>query len=352
MKKKVLVLFGGKSSEYEVSLVSANALLSNIDKEKYDVIKAGITKDGKWFLFEGTNEEIKSGEWVNKSCRYPLTFSLDNGEAKLICEKEGGKEEICPDVVFPMLHGKYGEDGQIQGVFSLMGIPLVGCAHASSAVCMDKAFTKSIVNDTEIRQAKAVVIRQGDDIAAALEKAKKEFGFPMFIKPACAGSSVGISKCKTEEDFEKNVISALAEDKKVLVEEFIKGREIEVAVMEVNGEYTVSVPAEIDLGGSEFYDYDTKYVSDNSSYYIPARIPGEKADTVRRYAEKIFRFLDCRGFSRVDFFYTEDGDFVFNEINTIPGFTPISMYPKLMMNEGMSFDVIIDRLISSAACGK
>ncbi len=347
MKKKIAVLFGGASSEYEVSLSSSYAMLSNIDSEKYELYKIGITKDGKWFLFEGELEAIRSDSWQSESI-YPIFFSPDNGTGLLRAEKNGVFEDIMPDAVFPMLHGKFGEDGQIQGMFSVMGIPVVGCGPASSALCMDKALTKAVIRETGIRQASSVTLRAGDDRVAFVARAEAALGYPMFVKPACAGSSVGISKARTREELLTALETALHEDTKVLVEEMISGCEIEVAVLEENGKYTVSCPAEIDIGSSDFYDYETKYVSNVSSYYIPARLSEEKQNEVRAYAERIFRALDCRGFSRVDFFCTPEGEFVFNEINTIPGFTPISMYPKLMIHSGIPYSELIDRLISSA----
>ncbi|MBQ8524936.1 MAG: D-alanine--D-alanine ligase [Clostridia bacterium] len=349
MKKNIVVLFGGKSSEYEVSLSSSYALLSNIDREKYNLYTIGITKDGVWYLYEGDIENIRNGSWYETGKTSPVFVSPDNGRGVICFIKDGKAEEVKLDAVFPMLHGKFGEDGQIQGMFSVMGVPVVGCGPASSAVCMDKAMTKAIVGTLgDVRQAASVTMRQGDDAEDAANEAEAKLGYPMFVKPACAGSSVGISKVRTREELMCAMDVALAEDSKLLIEEMIKGCEIEVAVLEEGGKYTVSRPAEIDVGSSDFYDYETKYVSDASSYYIPARLPEEKTAEVRCKAERIFRALDCRGFSRVDFFYTPEGEFVFNEINTIPGFTPISMYPKLMINSGISYSELIDRLIMSA----
>ena len=181
-----------------------------------------------------------------------------------------------------------------------------------------------------------------------VEKAEKKLGYPMFVKPSRAGSSVGVSKVKSADGFDRALLTALGEDDKVLIEEAILGVEVEVAVLEEKGRYTVAHPAEIDSGSAEFYDYETKYVSDASSFYLPARLSAEKQDEVRGYAQAIFKALDCRGYARVDFFYTPEGEFVFNEINTLPGFTPISMYPKMMINEGISYGELLDRLIKAA----
>ena len=347
MKKTILLLFGGKSSEYEVSLSSATGAYNNIDRQKYDVLLCGITREGRMFLFGGDPARIAADTWEGEDC-LPLSLDLSDGTLA------AGEKRFRPDAVLPMIHGKFCEDGTMQGLFAVAGIPVVGCGCQSSAVCMDKAAAKAIVaRETGIREARAVVIKAdaaGDDAAVLgfRAEAEKLFGYPMFVKPSRAGSSVGVNKVKTPEAFLPAVRAALAEDTKVLVEECVVGREIEVAVLEEHGKYTVAHPAEIDTGASEFYDYETKYISDASSFYIPARIPEEKQDEVRIKAEAIFRALDCRGFARVDFFCTPEGEFVFNEINTLPGFTPISMYPKMMIRDGIPYAELLDRLIESA----
>ena len=347
--KTICVLFGGRSSEYDVSLSSAFAVLSNIDHSAYDLLCIGITRDGRWYRFDGPVDEIRSGAW----CAHPETLptvSLDLTDGRIRCISPDGTvtETVC-DAVFPVLHGKYGEDGTVQGLFAVAGIPVVGCGCTSSGVCMDKAFTKSVVaQDTGIRQAKAVIGRREDeaDLDALRKKCEAAFGYPMFVKPSAAGSSVGVSKVKQADQFAPAVRKALAEDPKVLIEEAIIGREIEVAVFEDHGNIFAAEPAEIDMGSSEFYDYDTKYISDVSSYYLPARLTPAEMETVREYAKTIFRALDCKVFSRVDFFITDSG-FVFNEINTIPGFTPISMYPKMMIHSGMTYAELIDRMLAA-----
>jgi len=346
----VIILFGGRSSEYEVSLSSATGAYNNIDKEKYNVLLVGITREGRFYLYEDDSTLIAQDKWTEGK-KYPLSVDLSDGTVSV--DRDGKIEHIKVDAVLPMIHGKFCEDGTLQGLFAVAGIPVVGCDCQSSAVCMDKAVTKAIVAaETGVPQAKAVVIKTADaktscDIAKIRLECEEKLGYPMFVKPSRAGSSVGVSKVKSAETFEKAVIAALTEDSKVLIEECIIGSEVEVAVLEENGQYTVAHPAEIDSGSAEFYDYETKYISDASSFYLPARLPLEKQDEVRGYAEAIFKALDCSGFSRVDFFYTPDGRFVFNEINTLPGFTPISMYPKMMVNEGISYSELLDRLIKT-----
>lgn len=349
--KTVIILFGGRSSEYEVSLSSASGAYENIDKNKYDVRLIGITREGKFYLYEDDHALIPADKWTDGR-KYPV--SLDLARGVLTAERGGEVTDIRADAVLPMVHGKFCEDGTLQGMFAVADIPIVGCDCQSSAVCMDKAVTKAIVNaETSVRQAKAVVVKRADAaddkaIDAIRTRSERELGYPMFIKPSRAGSSVGVSKVRSADGFGDALRAALREDDKVLIEETVVGREIEVAVLEENGEYTVGGPAEIDSGSSDFYDYDTKYVNSESSYFIPARIDDSLIDEVRADAVAIFKALDCSGFARVDFFASNDGSIIFNEINTLPGFTPISMYPKMMIHEGISYSELIDRLIGTA----
>ncbi len=348
--RTVVVLFGGKSSEYEVSLSSASGVLANINREKYRVLTVGITRNGRFYLYEDDLRKIADDTWT-EGVKFPLSLDLSDGT--LTVNRDGVIEKIRPDAVLPVIHGKFCEDGTLQGLFAVAGIPVVGCDCQSSAVCMDKAATKSIVAmETDVRQAKAVVVKAADvtdevAVDAIRERAEAELGYPMFVKPARAGSSVGVAKVKSAETFASALRAALAEDGKVLIEEAIVGTEVEVAVLEENGICFPAHPAEIDSGSAEFYDYETKYVSDASTYYLPARLTEAEQDEVRAKAVAIFRALDCRGLSRVDFFHTPEGEFVFNEINTLPGFTPISMYPKMMINEGIGYGELVDRLIQT-----
>ncbi len=348
-KIKLCVLFGGRSSEYEVSLASAYCVLTNASPARYEILPVGITKEGGWYLYTGDFEKIRDGSWCENTDTLPrVTVDLTSGaHALLICPPDGTPTAEAIDVVFPVLHGAYGEDGTVQGMLALAGIPFVGCGCASSSVCMDKSLTKLSVAETGIRQANYVLVREGDTEDDCIREAETGLHYPMFVKPARAGSSVGISKAKNRSELKRALAVAFREDEKVLIENTVVGREIEVAVLEEHGAYTVSDCAEIDAG-AEFYDYDAKYVSDTSTFYIPARLGEKTRETVRLCAERIFKALDCRTLARVDFFVEEDGTVVFNEINTIPGFTEISMYPKLMMAEGMTYPELIDRLIASA----
>jgi len=350
-KIRLCVLFGGNSSEYEVSLSSAYSVLSNLNQEKYEIIPLGITRSGLWLLYSGDYEAIRDGSWCNASDLPRVTLDLTPGSRSLLVrDSETAVRRLPVDIALPILHGAYGEDGRVQGMLSSAGIPCVGCDSASSAVCMDKFWTKSVVRNTGIRQAECLLVRrdsfpaQKEEIA---EQTEAKLGYPVFVKPTRSGSSVGVSKAKSRDQLYQALEIAFREDSRVLIEEAIVGKEIETAVLEEAGQLTVSDCSEI-IAGVEFYDYEAKYLSNTSSYYIPARLPEEVRNRVRHAAEEIFRILDCRTLSRVDFFVTEDFDIVFNEINTLPGFTPISMYPKLMQHTGLSYSELLDRLISSA----
>ncbi|MBQ2469052.1 MAG: D-alanine--D-alanine ligase [Clostridia bacterium] len=350
-KIRLGVLFGGKSSEYEVSLSSAYAVLSHVDPEKYEVVRIGITKDGEFFKFDGDPGSIKDGSWCADTEKLDrIAVDPSYGDKRIYAvSPDGVRKEIVLDAVFPVLHGRFGEDGRLQGMLEVMGVPTVGCECTASAVTMDKALTKAVVSlFSDVRQAKAVTAFARDDRDAVIKEAEEKIGYPMFVKPSRSGSSVGCSAVKSREDLPAALGSAFSEDDKILIEERIKGKEIEVAVLEEDGELTVSSPAEIDVGSSDFYDYETKYVSDESSFFIPARIPDASVEEVRASAAQIFKILGCRGLSRVDFFLTKEGELIFNEINTMPGFTPISMYPKLMEYGGIPYGELIDRLIRSA----
>lgn len=350
-KTRLCILFGGKSSEHEVSLISAYGVLSNVDRERFDVISVGITEKGEWYLYEGALDKIKDGTWCRKP-EFMKKIIIDpspTADSFVALTHDGKAERLKVDVVFPVLHGANGEDGTLQGLLSLAGVPYIGCDHTSSGVCMDKVFTKLIINQTDIPQAKAIIANKSDfpdsfdKTAAEIEK----LSYPVFVKPSRAGSSVGVSKACDRNELKKALEIAFAEDTKVLVEEFIKGRECEVAIFENRGEVISSVAGEIDPG-CEFYDYETKYENDNASYYIPARLDPHQSELIRSRAEKVFKTLDCRTLSRVDFFVCDNGDIIFNEINTIPGFTPISMYPKLFINTGKTYSEIITMLVESA----
>lgn len=342
-KTKLCVLFGGASSEYEVSLKSAYSVLTNADTSKYEIITVGITKEGVWYYYTGDLESIPAGNWTERSCK-KVFLSTSKGDKCLITE-DG--ERISIDVAWPAMHGQNCEDGRIQGLFELADIPFVGPGCRASAVCMDKASTKLYLENFGIPQAKAVVAlatEYSKNALNVLERAEK-LGYPLFVKPCGTGSSVGVMKAEDRKNLEIAVENAFRFDNKILIEEFISGKEVEVAVMG-NNEPIAPTCGEIDPG-FEFYDYDTKYNNDTAKYFIPARISTAAQCTVRELAVKIYTALGCKGLSRVDFFV--DGErIIFNEINTLPGFTNISMYPKMMMASGLTYPQIIDKLVELA----
>lgn len=344
--KNVCLIFGGKSSEHEVSLRSASAILGGIDREKYSVTLLGITKDGKWYVFEGDPTKIADGSWISdKENLTEASLSPAYGERSLLLSD---KRNIKVDVMYLGVHGENCEDGRLQGLFELAGIPFVGPGSLASAISMDKSVTKATINTLGIPQAKAHVVLDSHKESSYADAFKwaKENGYPVFVKPTSAGSSVGSAKVSSESELGKALDDALLYGGKAMIEEYIKAREVEVAVLG-NDLLTVSECGEIEPG-ADFYDYDTKYKNDTAAYYIPARVSKEKRELIRDYAKKIYTHLGCKGLSRVDFFVTEDESVYFNEINTLPGFTSISMYPKLMMNEGMSFTELITKLIELA----
>ncbi len=351
MKKwNVCILFGGISPEHEVSLRSAESVLNNIDKNQYRVFPVGITREGQWILYGGSDySALPAKTWLTHPENRKAALSPVRGQGLLMFE--GDRVTAQPiDVVFPVLHGENGEDGAMQGLLQMAGIPYVGPHVAASAVSMDKTLTKLVVDHAKVPQAAWQLVRGRKlkkNMEAQLDSLEQRFQYPMFVKPAGTGSSVGVSKAADRDALAKALLSAAQFDDKVLVEEFIHGREIEVAVMG-NEEPVASVCGEID-SGAEFYDYDAKYLTDTSTAYVPARIPGDVAETVRKLAVKVYTALGCQGLSRVDFFVTyEENRVVFNEINTLPGFTSISMYPKLFAASGVDYSQLIDTLLSLA----
>ena len=349
-KRSVCILFGGISPEHEVSLRSAESVLNNINREKYNVFPVGITKEGDWILFGGDDYSLlPSGQWLNHPANRRATISPIRGQGLLTFEGDCVVREHI-DIVFPVLHGENGEDGAMQGLLQMAGIPYVGPHVSASAVAMDKTLTKLVVDNANITQAAWKLVRSTEAeerMDRVLDSLEKQFSYPMFVKPAGTGSSVGVSKASDREGLREALLAAGVYDQKILVEEFIHGREVEVAVMG-NDSPVASICGEID-SGADFYDYDSKYVTDTSTAYIPARIPENVAEQVRDAAVKVYSAIGCQGLSRVDFFVTyEENRVVFNEINTLPGFTSISMYPKLFAASGIPYSELIDELLRLA----
>ena len=350
MKKTVCVIFGGASSEYEVSLMSSASIIRNLDTEKFDILTLGITKDGRWLLYSGAVENIENNTWMNSETARPAFISPDKATNGLVVlNADGSCTVLKVDVLFPVLHGKNGEDGTIQGLFKLSGIPYVGCGTLASAVCMDKAVTHTLLSAANIEQAHYLWFyadRYFADGEKIRNKIAARLNFPVFVKPANAGSSVGVSKATDLESLKDAVQIAFTHDEKVIIEEFIDGRELEVAVFGYDAPIA-SYVGEIEPA-AEFYDYDDKYVNGSSKLYIPARITDQESDRIRETALRAYQALGCKGLSRVDFFLSKDGSIILNEINTLPGFTSISMYPKLMEHLGMKQEYLVDKLIEQA----
>ena len=349
-KLNVCILFGGISPEHEVSLRSAESVLQNLNSEKYNIFPVGITKEGQWILYGGEDYSLlPGGQWRDHPDNCPAAISPIRGQG-LLCFAQDHIRTVPIDVVFPVLHGENGEDGAMQGLLQMAGIPYVGPHVAESAVAMDKTLTKLVADHAGVPQAAWLLVNAGDldgQMDKILAKVESRFAYPVFVKPAGTGSSVGVSKAADRQQLVSALEKAGQFDQKILVEEFISGREVEVAVMG-NQNPVASVCGEID-SGAEFYDYDAKYVTDTSVAYIPARIPEDVAEQVREQAIKVYGAIGCKGLSRVDFFVTYgDNRIVFNEINTLPGFTSISMYPKLFAASGIPYEDLLDRLLQLA----
>ncbi|WP_312369185.1 D-alanine--D-alanine ligase family protein [Lachnoclostridium sp.] len=345
-KKTIVVLFGGQSSEHEVSCVSAVTVINHIDLDHYDIVLVGITKDGKWLLTESV-EDITSGVWRNG--KKTAILSPDRSKPSLLIMEDNKVEYQKVDVVFPVLHGLFGEDGTVQGLLELAGVPYVGCGVLASAVSMDKLYTKIIVDSLGIRQAayEPVYAKELEEMSKVVERVENRLSYPVFIKPSNAGSSKGITKAKTQDELIAGLKEAAEHDRKILVEETIVGREIECAVLG-GMEAKASGVGEI-LAAAEFYDYDAKYNNAESKTIISPELPEGKAQEVSDAAVKIFRAVDGYSLSRVDFFLeNETNEIVFNEINTLPGFTSISMYPMLWEAKGIAKPQLVEKLIQTA----
>ncbi len=352
-KRMVGVLFGGCSPEYPVSLESAHSVLEHMDRERYCPLMIGITREGKWLLYEGDIRKIAEDTWQDGCCT-PACLSSDKGSGKLLLfrQKREGQtyvEERHVDVLLPILHGANGEDGTVQALAALAGIPLAGCGVLASALCMDKGLAHTLVKEAGIAVPKGIVLHSWEDWETALAGGAPEIGFPMFVKPVKAGSSFGITKVSCEDELRPAVENAMRYDDEVIMEEEIEGFEVGCAVMG-SRELTVGEVDEIELSQG-FFDYTEKYTLKTSSIHVPARIPRETAERVKETAEHIYRILGCEGFARVDMFLTPSGELVFNEVNTIPGFTAHSRFPSMMRAAGISFEEVISTVIETAVRG-
>ncbi len=342
---QVAILFGGKSGEHAVSCLSAASVLENIHAEKYTLVKIGISKTGEWFKTEASAEEIRSGRWEDLPKQKAILSPDTRDHGFWILEDE--KATLLPvDVIFPVMHGDFCEDGCVQGLCELSGIPYVGCGVCASAVGMDKDIAKAMFSAAGIPVAEGIVVEKGKE-QDAMRRVGATLSYPIFVKPANAGSSLGACKVTKESELAAALEEAFRFDTKVLVEEYIDAREIECAVLG-NADAKASVLGEI-VPEAEFYDYDAKYIDGTSKLLIPAPLSVEETNTIREYAVRAFQAIGGEGFSRVDFFMDKkSGKIVINEINTIPGFTEISMYPKLWQASGISYGDLIDTLIELA----
>lgn len=344
-KLTVAVLFGGCSSEYQVSLQSAHAVISHLDTGKYNPVLIGINPEGQWFRFSGSLEKIKAGTWCNVEDCTKAIISPSRDRHGLV-ELVGDEMRVTRiDAAMPVLHGRNGEDGTVQGLLELAGIPIVGCKTLCSALCMDKDRAHKIVAQAGIRVPRSILFDKKADFDSVLSKTEG-LGYPLFIKPLRAGSSLGISKVLLPSGLSEALERAFKEDTQIIAEENIAGFEVGCAVMG-NEKLSVGEIDEIELADG-FFDYREKYTLETSSIHVPARIPQKKAQEVKETACLIYKALDCDGFARVDMFLTPSGEIVFNEVNTIPGFTEHSRFPNMFKAAGMDFSSLMDALINLA----
>lgn len=341
-RKNILVIFGGCSPEHGVSLQSAQSVLEHIDREKYAVTMLGINREGKWYRYSGPVSEISSGRWQDRRWCTPAVILPDKGEGCLALFHDTAVERVKIDAALPILHGKNGEDGTVQGLLKLAGIPCIGCGVLASALCMDKARSHLLAEASGVPCAKGLTLEKGYD-PDKLQAIAAELGYPLFVKPLRAGSSFGISRVTTPEQLSAAVGAAFEYDGSVIIEQAIEGVELGCAVIGC-GELITGELDEIELSGG-FFDFEEKYTLKSSQIHVPARISAEKSREVKETAKTIYCALGCSGFARVDMFLTPEGEIYFNEVNTIPGFTVHSRFPGMMAAAGMDFASVLDRII-------
>ena len=333
-KINVVVLFGGESAEHDVSCITAAHVLRALNIDKYEITTVGITREGDWIN-------------VKSESNAPTDRLIATGQPTNISAILHGINESAQTVVIPLLHGPMGEDGTVQGALELAHVAYVGAGVLGSAIAMDKSIAKQILAQNEIPQPKFISVRDNEDLNTVCDNAVRELGLPVFVKPANMGSSIGVKKAKTRDEIFSALQQAFEYDEWALIEEAIVGREIEVAILG-NQSAQASVPGEI-IPGNEFYDYEDKYLGDLAKLLVPAPLTAQQVDEVQQLALKVFAILRSDGMARIDFFFEENGrGFLCNEVNTIPGFTPISMYPKLWNASGLSYSDLLDRLINLA----
>lgn len=362
-KPRVAVVFGGRSSEHGISVVTAGAVLSAIDRTKYDVLPIGITSDGRWALTADdphrmgiSDRQVPNVDQLAESEEGGVVLSVDPSSREVVYSEPGSVPKVLGDVdvVFPVLHGPYGEDGTLQGLLEMSGTPYVGAGVLASAVGQDKEYMKRVFTSFGLPVGPYLVIRPREwesDPSAARKRIVDfagEHGWPLFIKPARGGSSMGITKVDELGGLDAAIEEARRHDPKVLVESLLRGREIECGVLEFEDGPRASLPAEIPpVQSHDFYDFEAKYI-DSASGMVPAPMTPEQTAEVQRLAVEAFEAVSCEGLVRADFFLTEDGEFVINEINTMPGFTPISMFPRMWQESGVDYPALVDRLVQAA----
>ena len=340
--KRILIFFGGCSTEYGVSLQSAHAVLTHLDRSRYIPVMVGITREGRWLHYTGALDAIPGDHWQEEPCA-PCTLCLDRGVRSLLL-LDGTGEKVPFDAAFPVLHGKNGEDGTLQGLLEQAGVPVIGCGALSSALCMDKDRAHKLAALAGVRVPRSVLFRRTAG-AEELRSAAEELDYPLFVKPVRAGSSFGVTRVTGEEQLAGAAAAAFANDREILLEEAVPGFEVGCAVLGTE-ELTTGAVDEIELSQG-FFDFEEKYTLKTSAIHCPARISPEQAARIQQAAKTIYRALDCKGFARVDLFLTPDDDIVFNEVNTIPGFTAHSRYPNMMKAVGLDFSTLITRIIET-----
>lgn len=356
-KLRVAVLFGGRSTEHSISCITAGSVLAALDPQRYDVVPIGITREGRWVLASGDPAAFQiHGDQLPEvgSSDASVVLAADPTAPELVVSEPGAVPRVLADVdvVFPLLHGPYGEDGTIQGLLELAGIPYVGAGVLSSAVAMDKHYMKLVLHGCGLPDIPHVVVRsrEWDDDRSAVRESVASLGFPVFVKPARGGSSIGISKVHDAGELDDAIELARRSDPKVIVEAMIEGREIEVGVLEGidGGRPDVSLAAEITVRDREFYDFDAKYFDVGTEIAVPASLTDEVEAQIRRLAVMAFEALSCEGLARVDFFVTSAHRVLVNEVNTMPGFTPTSVFPRVWAASGLDYPALLDRLIQTA----
>jgi D-alanine-D-alanine ligase len=350
-KIRLGLVFGGKSAEHEVSLMSAKNIFAGLDKQKYDILLIGIDKKGEWHVKEASSFLLNadSAEHVKLGASQQSIALMPRSDSQRLVGYSGSalQSALDVDVLFPILHGSQGEDGTLQGLLKLLDIPFVGAGVLGSAVGMDKDVMKRLLRDAGIPVGKFLTVRAGNQSTFSFEHVAAALGLPFFVKPANAGSSVGICKVKSKADYDKALADAFLYDRKVICEEFIEGRELECSVLG-NDHPVASVPGEI-IPHHEFYSYEAKYLDpEGATFHIPAQVSAACVQQLQQIALDAYQVLCCEGMARIDFFLKADGSLLVNEINTLPGFTKISMYPKLWEASGLGYAELLDRLVALA----